>query len=179
MKKANIKKITVSAAMIALCMLLPFLTGHIADLGNALLPMHLPVLIAAYTVGAPCAALVGLVSPVLRSLIFSAPTLFPRAVAMSVELAFLGFFAGFLFRIIKLPRIASIYVSQISAMLISRAAWGVVQAALLGFGENGFTLAYFISEAFVLSLPGIVLQLVLVPLLISALYAAKLLPIEK
>lgn len=179
MKKLDIKKITVSAAMIALCMLLPFVTGHIADLGNALLPMHLPVLIAAYTVGAPYAAIVGLVSPVLRSLIFSAPTLFPRAVAMSAELCALGFFAGFLFRRIKLPRLVSIYISQISAMLISRIVWGAVQAAVLGFGENGFTLSYFISEAVFLSLPGIILQLVLVPLLIGALYAAKLLPVKK
>ena len=165
--------------MIALCMFLPFITGQIADLGNALLPMHLPVLIASYTVGAPYAALVGLVSPILRSLIFSAPTLFPRAVAMSVELAFLGFFAGIVFGTVRLPRLASIYISLVSGMLISRVAWGATQALILGFGENGFTLSYFISEAVLLSLPGIVLQLVLVPLLISALYAAKLLPIEK
>ncbi len=177
MKGPNIKKITISAAMIALCMLLPLLTAQIPDIGNALLPMHLPVLIAAYTVGAPYAGVVGLVSPILRSLIFSAPTLFPRAVAMSVELLFLGFFAGLLFKVIKLPRIASIYLSQISAMLISRVAWGVTQALILGFGDNGFTISYFVSEAFLLSLPGIILQLVLVPLVIATLYKAKALPI--
>ena len=59
MNKQHIKKLTYSAICLALCLVLPFLTGQIPQIGSALCPMHLPVLLAGFLCGPWWAAAVG------------------------------------------------------------------------------------------------------------------------
>ena len=168
---ARILKLTLAALCLALCMVLPFLTGQIPEIGSMLCPMHIPVLLCGFLCGPAWAAVVGAVAPLLRFMIFGMPPLFPVGVAMCVELATYGAVSGLLYR--TLPRKPiSVYVSLIAAMLAGRVVWGMVRAALTGVTDTPFTWAAFIAGAFTQAIPGIILHIVLIPLIVLALEKA-------
>ena len=98
MKHLQIKKLVISAMMLALCLLLPFLTGQIREIGRMLSPMHLPVLICGYVCGPVWGFAVGLVAAPLRSMIFSMPAV-PECFFMAAELAVYGLMSGLFYRI--------------------------------------------------------------------------------
>lgn len=166
--------LTCSGMCLALCLVLPFLTGQIPQIGNALCPMHLPVLLAGYLCGPWWALLVGACAPLLRHLLFSMPPLL-TAVAMSFELAAYGAVSGLLYR--KLPKnLAGIYFSLIPAMIAGRILWGIVRVLLTGISPEPFTWAMFLAGAFTTAVPGILAQLVLIPILVTAFRSAKYIP---
>lgn len=165
----------VAALMLALAYLLPNFTGNIPQIGSMLLPMHLPVLLCGFLCGGPWGAAVGFVAPLLRSALVGMPPMFPTAVSMAFELAAYGFVSGFLYR--RLPKnLGGIYASLIGAMLCGRVVWGVVRALLTLAGNNSFTFSAFLAGAFTTAIPGIVLQLVAIPVVVVALQKAKLVP---
>lgn len=100
MKSKEIKNITLSAMFLGLAIVLPFLTGQIQVVGKMLLPMHLPVLLCGLICGWQYGAVIGFITPIMRSLIFGMPPLYPTALAMAFELAAYGFFC----RIFIFPR---------------------------------------------------------------------------
>jgi thiamine transporter ThiT len=172
MNNKNVQSLVLAAMFLAIGMVLPFLTGN-ELFGGLLLPMHLPVLICGIILGPKYGALVGLVLPITRSLIIGMPPLFPVAVSMTFELAAYGGIIGLLYG--KLPKnIPSLYISLVGAMLAGRVVWGSAMAVLLGLGllENPFTFEIFLTLAFVNAAPGIILQIVFIPVLILALQKA-------
>lgn len=165
------RQLTASAMCLALCLVLPFLTGQIPQLGNALCPMHFPVLLAGYLCGPWWAMLVGIAAPMLRHLLFSMPPLL-TAVAMSFELAAYGAVSGYLYR--KLPKnLFGIYCSLITAMIAGRILWGIVRVLMTGVSGEVFTWKLFLAGAFTTAVPGIILQIILIPILVLALKKAK------
>lgn len=169
-----VKYLSLSGLMLGIGLMLPFLTGQIPELGARLLPMHLPVLLCAFLCPWPYGLAVGLILPLFRSLLFSMPLLFPTAIAMSAELAAYGLFISLLYH--KLPkRPVYVYVSLIVGMLCGRFVWGAASYLLMGLSGSQFSLALFWAGAFANAFPGILLQLILVPLLVFALKGAKLL----
>lgn len=172
----HIKNMVVAALMLSLAYILPNFTGNIPQFGSMLLPMHLPVLLCGFLCGGPWGAAVGFIAPLLRSTLTGGfPPMFPTAVAMAFEMAAYGFVSGFLYR--RLPKtLGGIYASLIGAMLMGRIVWGIVRALLTLAGNNTFSFAAFIAGAFTTAIPGIVLQLVVIPALILALQKAKLVP---
>lgn len=154
-------KLTLSSLFLAIGLVLPFLTGQIPELGNMLLPMHLPVMLCGLILGAPYGALVGIVTPLLRSLIFARPVLYPAALAMAAELATYGAVIGAIYFLSKKKTLPMLYLALVSAMTVGRLVWGATMAALMGF--SGFTFSYFLGEAVINAIPGIILQLILIP----------------
>lgn len=174
MTKRNTLKIVYAAACLALAMVLPFLTGQIPQIGSALSPMHIPVLLCGFLCGWPYGAVVGFVAPILRFAVFGMPPLMPTGAAMAFELATYGLVAGFLYK--KLPRKNSnIYVTLIVAMCIGRIVWGVARFVLAGFCYSEFPLSAFVAGAITGAIPGIVLHIVLIPVIVMALKKAGLL----
>ena len=153
---------------LAIGLLLPFLTGQIKQIGSMLLPMHIPVLLCGLICGWQYGLGVGLVVPLLRCAIFGMP-MFLNAVSMSFELATYGFVVGFLYFHSRWKCVIALYRCMIIAMLSGRVVWGIVQVCLLGLGENGFTFSAFIAGAFLNAIPGIILQLILIPSIMIAL----------
>lgn len=165
------RQLTASAMCLALCLVLPFLTGQIPQIGSALCPMHLPVLLAGYLCGPWWALMVGFTAPLLRHLLFSMPPLL-TAIAMSFELAGYGFVSGYLYR--RMPKnLPGIYVSLVSAMILGRLLWGIVRVFLAGVSAEPFTWNLFLAGAFTTAIPGIILQLILIPILVNALRKAN------
>ena len=173
MQNTTTKRLVVSALCLALCMVLPLLTGQIQQVGNMLSPMHLPVLLCGFLCGWPWGLAVGFIAPLLRFAIFGMPPIFPTGIAMAFELAAYGAVSGVLYRI--LPKKAMyLYITLISAMLAGRIVWGVIRFAQMELFAANFSMTAFVSGAFLAAWPGIVLQLVLIPALVLALQKANL-----
>lgn len=158
---------SLSAMFLALAFVMPFLTGQIPQIGAMLCPMHIPVILCGYICGAPWGLTVGFIAPLLRSAVLGMPMLFPTAVSMAFELAVYGLLSGLLYRTLP-KRKVNIYLSLIISMLSGRLIWGLVQFICLGFDTEKFNLTAFYTGAVTTALPGIAIQLVLVPLLVMA-----------
>ncbi|MCI6569417.1 MAG: ECF transporter S component [Dysosmobacter sp.] len=170
-RNSAILRMAYAAVCLALCMVLPFLTGQIPQIGSALSPMHIPVLLAGFLCGPWWAAAVGAVAPLLRFALFGMPPIFPTGVAMCFELAGYGLVSGLLYR--KLPKKAvNVYVSLLTAMLAGRVIWGIVRVLLSGVAGEPFTWAAFMAGAFVNAVPGIIVHIALIPVIVLALRKA-------
>ena len=73
--KKFLRSLIYAALCLALCLYLPFLTGQIPQIGKALSPMHIPVLLCGFLCGWPYALAVGFIAPFLRFLLFHMPCL--------------------------------------------------------------------------------------------------------
>ncbi len=175
MKKTNIKRIVLSAMFLSIGFVLPMLTGQLKEIGDSILPMHIPVMLCGVICGGNYGLIVGLLLPFLRSAFFGMPPIFPNAVWMALELATYGFVIGFIYSRFKSKNIASIYISLITAMLTGRIVWGISKAILLGVQGKGFGFSMFIAGGFIDAVPGIILQLILIPVIIEVLNKKRLL----
>lgn len=167
--KKTVKNLTLAAMFLAIGMVLPFLTGQIPQIGNMLLPMHIPVILCGLICGWQYGAAVGFVLPLLRSAIFGMPLFFPTATAMAFELMTYGLVVGLLYEISRWQCVIALYRCLIIAMIAGRAVWGIVQFIQVGVFGDGFTLQAFMAGAFLNAIPGIILQLILIPAIMIAL----------
>lgn len=165
----KIKKTVLAALFLALAYVMPFLTGQIPEIGSMLCPMHIPVLLYGFICGWPWGLAVGALAPLVRSLITGGfPPMFPTAICMAFELAAYGAVSGLMHRL--LPRKKPyIYCSLISAMIVGRLIWGVAMYALMTASGKTFTFAAFLAGAITNALPGIIVQLILIPIFIMVL----------
>ena len=171
-------RLTLSALCLALAYVLPFLTGQIPEIGSMLCPMHIPVLLCGFLCGWPYGLAVGCIAPIFRSLTLGMPPLFPQAFCMAFELAVYGAMSGLLHRILPRRRIFT-YVSLLIAMLLGRIVWGMMMLLCIGWKGGQFTFSAFLSGALLQAIPGILLQLILVPLVVMLIERSKLLSAEK
>ena len=173
MNSLQVRKMTYSALYLAIAMVLPFITGQIPEVGNMLCPMHIPALLCGFMCGWPWGLAVGFIAPLLRSVVFGMPAMFPGAVSMAFELAVYGASAGILYRI--LPRKPwSVYVTLITSMIAGRIVWGVVRVILAGLSGSEFSWALFFAGAFTNAIPGIIMHIVLIPVLVMVMERAGL-----
>lgn len=182
-KKTWTKQTTLKLVLSALCLtlgyVLPFFTGQIQAIGQMLLPMHLPVMLCGLICGWKYGLSVGALLPITRSLIFGMPLLYPNAVAMSFELATYGLVIGLLYTLFQKKHIGVVYISLVSAMVAGRLVWGVAQIVLFALAGNVFTWQVFVAGAISNAIPGMILQLILIPTLMFFFEKAHLLPLQK
>lgn len=167
-KQNNPFNLSLAAMFLALAFVLPFLTGQIKQIGAMLCPMHIPVILCGYICGGPWGLIVGFAAPLLRSFIVGMPKIFPTAFAMAFELAVYGFMSGLLHRILPRKKI-NIYLSLIISMVTGRLVWGFVQLCCVGFDVSKFSLSAFWAGAVMNAIPGIIIQLVFIPVLVMVL----------
>lgn len=172
MSSARNKRLVVSALMLALALVLPYFTGGIPAIGNLLLPMHLPVLLCGFLCGGGWGAGVGLAAPLLRSLLAGRPEFFPTAFSMAFELAAYGLVSGLVWRRVK-HTLPMMYAALVTAMVAGRLVWGAVRFVLAGLTGSSFPFSAFLSGALLTAVPGIIAQLILIPLILTALQKAK------
>ena len=176
-KKNKLLKMTLAALFLALAYVMPFLTGQIPEIGSMLCPMHIPVLLCGFICGWPWGLAVGLIAPIFRSLTLGMPPLFPTALCMAFELAAYGLVAGLMHKILPKKKVY-IYCSLISSMVLGRLVWGVMMYICMGIRGGSFTLSAFLSGAIINAVPGIILQIILVPLLVMVLDNPKILKLH-
>ena len=170
-------KLVYAAVCLSLCLVLPFLTGQIPEIGSKLSPMHLPVLLCGFLCGWQYGLAVGAVAAPLRFLLFTMPP-FPNCLFMAFELAAYGLMTGLFYKVFP-KKAGYIYVNLTLSMLIGRIVWGAARFALMGLTNTTFSFQLFLSGAFLDAIPGIICQIVLVPLIVIALQRANGLPVGR
>ena len=179
MKHASLKNLVLSALFLAIGLVLPFFIGQIPAIGKMLLPMHIPVLLCGLICGWQWGLGVGFVLQLLRSVLFSFPAMYPNAVGMAFELAVYGAVIGYLYAHSKWQCVKALYKCLIPAMIAGRLVWGAVMIVLMGLGGSMFTWELFLGGAVLNALPGIALQLILIPVVMVLLDRTKLVPFTK
>jgi len=173
-KMSYVKRSLYTAACIALCVVLPMAFHSVQNAGSIFGPMHIPVLLCGLVCGWPFGLLCGIVGPLLSSLITGMP---PMAYLppMMVELAVYGLVCGLMMQLVRSKNaFADLYISLITSMLAGRIVAGIAKALIFAVGK--ITMAAWVTSYFVTALPGIVIQLALLPAIVFALMKARLIP---
>ena len=168
-----IQKMVLSSFFLALAFVLPFLTAGDPTLGNIYLPMHIPILLCGYFCGWKYGLMTGLIAPIFRSLLIGMPPMFPIAVSMSFELGAFGFLTGFLHQLLPHNKIKFLYVSLIGAMIGGRFVAGVANTILYSVSDRPYGFEAFVTASFVVALPGIIIQLAMIPILVNRIEIAQ------
>lgn len=168
----HLKKLIISALFLALALVLPFLTGQIPEIGGMLCPMHFPVLLCGFVCGWQFGFAVGAIAPILRHFIFAMPPLM-TAIPMAFELAVYGLVCGIFYAVLP-KKNCYIYVSLLDSMILGRLVWGAVKFAMTGITNSTFGLSAFFAGAITTAIPGIILQILIVPAIVILLKKAKL-----
>ena len=173
MKLTPVKKLVFTAVCAALCLVLPMAFHTVPNAGTIFLPMHIPVLLCGLICGWPSGGVCGIVGPLLSSLVTGMP---PAAMlpSMMVECCAYGFVTGMLMRHVHTKHaVADLYISLVSAMVVGRAVAGFAKAWIFTPGISPFA---WVTTSLVAGIPGIVIQLILMPMVVLALTKAKLIP---
>ena len=176
MKMMNpVKRMTLAAVCVALCVVLPIAFHSIPDAGTVFLPMHIPVLICGLICGWPYGLLCGLLGPLLSSVLTGMP---PVAFlpAMMVECGTYGLISGLVLKYVRTrSTYADLYIALIVAMLAGRVVSGIAKALIF---SPGMAMSAWITASFVTALPGIIIQLVFLPSVVLTLMKAKVIPVR-
>ena len=178
MKKHNyLLKLVLASLFLSLAYVMPFLTGQIPEIGSMLCPMHLPVLLCGFICGWPWGLAVGVIAPLFRSLTLGMPPPFPTALYMAFELAAYGAIAGLMHKLLPKKK-PYIYCSLLIAMIAGRLIWGAAMFICVGASGGNFTFAAFLAGAVTNAIPGIILQIILVPAIVMLLDNPKILKLK-
>lgn len=173
-KLSTLNKFTITAVCVALCIVLPIALHGIPNAGTLFSPMHIPALLCGIICGWPYGLLCGLVGPLLSSLLTSMPAM-AKLPFMMIELAVYGLVCGLTMHLLRSGKLLlDLYASLLLAMLSGRIIAGIVRAFFLA-GES-YSWSIWATGYFVSCLPGIIVQLILIPALYLALERAKLIP---
>ena len=164
-QESKTQRLVLAALFLAMAYVMPFLTGQIPEIGSMLCPMHIPVLLCGFVCGWSWGLLVGLIAPLLRSLTLFMPPIYPTAVCMAFELATYGALAGLLHKFLPRKR-PFVYVSLLISMIVGRLVWGAAMFVCMGISGKGFPFSTFLAGAVTNALPGIALQVILIPVLV-------------
>ena len=169
-RKRNLFRMVLAAVFLALAYVLPFLTAQIPRRGNMLCPMHLPVLVCGFVCGPVWGAAVGFLAPILRTLTIGIPVP-TTAIAMCAELATYGLVSGLMYR--SFPgKAVRVYASLLVAMIAGRGVYGVMNIMIYAVKAESYTPGLFLTSAFTNAVPGILLQIGLIPVIVLALEKA-------
>lgn len=173
-KMSAVKKSIITAVCLALCVVLPQAFHAVPNAGSIYCPMHIPVLLCGLICGWQYGLLCGLLGPALSTLFTGMP---PAAYLppMMVECAVYGCVSGLMMLFIRTKKIfVDLYVSLVIAMLSGRIIAGLAKALI--FARGNITMGSWVTSYFVTSLPGIIIQIALIPAIVIALMKAKLIP---
>ena len=161
-----VKRTVLGALCTALCVVLPIAVHSIPDAGAVILPMHIPVLICGLVCGWPYGFICGLLGPLLSNLLTGMPAA-ARLPAMMVECAVYGMVTAILLKFVhtKNTRL-DLYIALLVAMIAGRVVSGIAKALIF---TPGLTMSAWIASSFVTALPGIIIQLALVPQVVCLL----------
>lgn len=164
----NTKKLVTASLFMALGLVLPFVTMQIPEIGKMLCPMHIPIMLCGIFCGWQYGLIVGFITPLLRGVLFGMPALLPNGVAMALELAAYGVVIAIMYKLLP-KKIWGTYIALITAMIIGRIIWGITRYLIVfaGLYAEAFTWELFVSGALLTAIPGIIVQLVIIPPLVS------------
>lgn len=168
--KNSTKKMVLAGMFVAIGLILPFITANIPEIGKRLCPMHIPIMLCGIFCGWQYGLVVGFITPLLRGFLFSMPVIFPEGLVMAFELAAYAVIISIVYKALP-KKMWAIYVSLVTAMIGGRIVYGIVKAIIYAAGllESPFTWQVFITSAIVKAIPGIISQIIIIPILVNAI----------
>ena len=169
----SIRRMTMAAVCVALCVVLPIAFHSIPDAGSVFLPMHIHVLICGMICGWPYGFICGLMGPLVSSALTGMPPL-AFLPAMMVECGVYGLTSGLMLKFVHTKNTyADLYIALVTAMLAGRVVSGIAKALIF---TPGLAMSAWITASFVTALPGILIQLVFLPSVVFTLMKARVIP---
>lgn len=174
MKLTPVKKLVFTAACCALCLVLPMAFHSVPNAGSIFLPMHIPVLLCGLICGWPYGLVCGLLGPFISSFTGMPPAaVLP---SMMVECGAYGAVAGLMMRYIRTgSATGDLYISMGTAMVLGRVIAGLAKAWIFTPGTAPFA---WVTTSLVTGIPGILIQLVIMPAIVYGLTKARLIPVR-
>ncbi|MCR4887040.1 MAG: ECF transporter S component [Clostridiales bacterium] len=188
-KNRQVYSMAITAMLLGLGMLVPYLTGRVPEIGKFFSPIHIPVLICALTCGWKWALGLGIALPLINSALFQMPPFPAKAVPMVFELAAYGLAGGLIYAAFLRRRGHEnhwpyLVIALFCAMVIGRVVGGAAKGALFTFllpDQKSYTVSTFFSmlfaDYFVGTAVGAAIHLLLIPPVVMALEKAKLSPL--
>ncbi len=167
LQQKTLRSMIVSAMMVALAVVLP-MAFHTVGLGSKFLPMFLPLLLNGFLSSWPWATLAAVIAPWISAVLTGMPPIYPPvALVMSCEGAVLAGVASVLYRAFH----SRVWPALLCAIILSRATsflltWLFASKFRL---PGGLAAGAMILEG----LPGVVLQVVLIPIVLKSLHQRK------
>lgn len=163
--ESNIKRLVIAGLLLALGVVIPMIFHSTGIMGTVFLPMHIPVLIGGFLLPPYLALFLGMLTPLINSLVTGMPPMFPMAIIMTFELGIYGFVASLLYRKLKMPSIISLILSMIAGRIMA----GLVVFILATFFSLQMEPMSFIIAGVTTGIPGIIIQIILIPSLIHSI----------
>ena len=163
--KLTTKELVLGGLLLAIGILLPMIFHSFGMMGSVFLPMHIPVLIGGFLLSPYLALILGIATPIISGALTGMPPMFPMAVIMAFELGAYGIIASVATRNLKLSSIPSIIISMIGGRIVA----GLVVAVLVQLFGIKMNPIVFLKGAVVTGLPGIIIQIILIPFLLYIL----------
>ena len=172
-KKRTTRHLIISSVMIALGVVIPIALHAVPNAGRIFLPMHIPVLIGAFFLPWTWAGAVGLLTPILSTLLTGMPPIapIPSAIMMPFELATYAIIISLLRKnVVQKGKWYSPLLVLMPAMILGRAVSGLVFFILQKiYLAVPVTPWVFVTGGIVSGIPGIAIQIVLIPILYHVL----------
>lgn len=159
------RKLVFCALLAAFGVVLPIAFHLVGALGSVFLPMHIPVLVAGLFLGTYAGVGVGVLAPIIGSFLTGMPPIMPILPIMVAELAVYGGISGYLSH----RRGWGLLISLVTSMVAGRLAAAVVAYVMVNMITISIKPIAFITGAVVTGLPGIAIQLLVVPMLVTRL----------
>lgn len=162
-------KLTYSALFLAFGVILPQVFHFFGGTGPVFLPMHIPVLLGGFFLGPVSGLILGILTPVFSSLLTGMPAI-PILYFMILELAAYGLFAGIFYRQLRLNRFLALILAMGAGRLVLALGVFTLQA-MLGLKLSP---AQYLTGALTSGIPGMMIQLVFIPMVVNLLEKAGL-----
>lgn len=164
-ERNHVRNLVIGGLLLALGLIIPYIFHSTGIAGNIFLPMHIPVLLGGFLLPPHIALLLGILTPIINSLITGMPILFPIAIIMAFELGTYGLLASLLYMKLRLPTVFALILSMVGGRIIA----GLVVFILAIFFAIPLEPITYVIGAITTGIPGIVIQLVLIPILIHGI----------
>ena len=164
-ERSNTKRLIIAGLLLALGVVIPMIFHTTGIAGPVFLPMHIPVLIGGFLLPPYLALFLGMLTPLINSLVTGMPPMFPMAIIMVFELGIYGLIASLLYRKMEMPLIISLILSMIAGRVMA----GLVVFILATFFSAQMEPIGFIMGGVATSIPGIIIQIILIPSLIHSI----------
>lgn len=163
--KITTQELVLSGLLLASGIILPMIFHTFSMTGPAFLPMHIPVLIGGMLLPPVLALLLGVITPIMSSVLTGMPVAFPMAIIMAFELGTYGLAASIVTRKLKLNTIPALIIAMIDGRIVA----GLTVAALVRLFGIDMNPILYVKGAIVTGMPGLIIQLIFVPVVVYAI----------
>jgi thiamine transporter ThiT len=164
-KNRDVMQLARAAVLGAIALILPYFFHGINNAGSIFLPMHIPILIAGFLLEPKYSVMAGAAAPILSFLFTGMPPV-PYLYVMVLELAAYGLLISVFYNKLKLRMYMSLILGMLGGRIVSIIGTFLILHIIMA---RPFDFITVVSGLFITGIPGIIIQLVFIPIVVSVL----------